>query len=177
MKLLGFISAFLIISASAIAQDTIEGNITDPTDNIGNQSTVDFAIVTDRHSPDILAPSPNDSEMLIIDNKASNAHLADIRLKKNVTRIDHILDKLAMINAVKFDWKNEPNSNKSDTGRHIGLIAQEVEQAFPELVTKSDKGYKTVDYEKFTAVLLEAVKELKAENVILKHRLDNLELR
>jgi septal ring factor EnvC (AmiA/AmiB activator) len=44
-------------------------------------------------------------------------------------------------------------------GRQIGVIAQEVEKVFPELVTTSDRGYKMVDYSKFTPVIIEAMKE------------------
>jgi len=55
------------------------------------------------------------------------------------------------------------------------VIAQEVEAVFPELVTQSDNGYKTVDYDRLTAVLIEAVKELRAENQALKQRVKALE--
>ena len=55
-------------------------------------------------------------------------------------------------------------------------MAQEVEDVFPELVTTwGDEGYKAVDYGRLTAVLLEAAKELKAETVALKQRIEALE--
>jgi len=43
-----------------------------------------------------------------------------------------------------------------------------VEKIFPELVKTGDDGYKSVSYDKFSAVLIEAVKELKKENDSLK---------
>ena len=60
--------------------------------------------------------------------------------------------------------------------RNIGVIAQEVEAVFPELVsTTGDDGYKGVEYDKLTAILVEAVKELNAENKELRAQLEALE--
>ncbi len=52
-----------------------------------------------------------------------------------------------------------------------GLVAQEVEQVLPELVSEDEQGYKQIDYSKLPLLLLQAVKELKAENDQLKHEL------
>ena len=60
--------------------------------------------------------------------------------------------------------------------KQIGVVAQDVEAVFPELVASSVDGYKSVDYTKLTAVLIEAVKELKAENDALGRRLHAIEL-
>ena len=54
-------------------------------------------------------------------------------------------------------------------------FAQEVEKVYPELVQSPANGYKSVDYTKLTAVLIEAVKELKKENETLKKRVEALE--
>ena len=61
-----------------------------------------------------------------------------------------------------FDWiaKEGIHENK---GSDIGVIAQEVEALFPEIVATRDNGYKAVKYEKLTAVLIQAVKELSAK--------------
>ena len=97
---------------------------------------------------------------------------SDIRLKTSIMPLTDILPKLDNINAVGFNWKNGV-----DTRRQIGFIAQEVEKVFPELVSADDKGYKSIDYSKFSAILLEAVKEqqkqieeLKSEIKILKEK-------
>jgi len=52
--------------------------------------------------------------------------------------------------------------------RQIGVIAQELEQEYPELVVTDDKGMKSVEYAKITAILIESVKTLKTENDALK---------
>ncbi len=61
-------------------------------------------------------------------------------------------------------------------GRRLGVVAQEVEAVFPELVSLYGvRGYKAVDYSGLTGVLLEAVKELRRENGSLRRRMALLE--
>ena len=62
-------------------------------------------------------------------------------------------------------------------GRHsIGMIAQEVEKVYPELIRSwGSKGYKNLDYQGMAGVLVEAVKELKTENEALVKRVEKLE--
>jgi len=96
---------------------------------------------------------------------------SDERLKDNVITIDNGLSLVNQLRGVTYDW----NVGSKQGTRDIGVIAQEVEKVLPELVkenklpliTDSDETYKTVDYEKLTAVLIEAVKELsqKVENI------------
>jgi hypothetical protein len=57
----------------------------------------------------------------------------------------------------------------------LGVIAQEVEEIFPELVTTwGDDNYRAVDYGRLTGVLIEAIKDLKAENDEVKRELAEL---
>jgi hypothetical protein len=93
---------------------------------------------------------------------------SDIRLKQNVSTLDNSLEKIAHLRGVRFDIKNDESLRKS-RGKHIGVIAQELEKEYPELVVSDQRtGYKAVAYDKLTAVLIEAVKELKTENEALK---------
>ncbi|TFG35438.1 MAG: tail fiber domain-containing protein [Parcubacteria group bacterium] len=85
---------------------------------------------------------------------------SDIRMKKNIEPLGSVIKKLEKINPVTFDWRIEEFKEKDlPEGRQIGMIAQEVEKEFPELVRTGDDGYKSLDYDKLTAVLLEAIKE------------------
>ncbi|GEM_PF-1698350 len=104
---------------------------------------------------------------------------SDVRLKTNITQLTDVLEKLAKIRGVAFDWNETYDSLGRSTGhREIGVVAQEVEEQFPELVTKwGDKEYRAVDYGRLTAVLIEAIKELKAENDDLQKRIAALEKR
>jgi hypothetical protein len=90
---------------------------------------------------------------------------SDARLKSNISQLTEVLDKLEKIRGVSFDWNEEYAAMGRATGhREIGVIAQEVEGVFPELVTTwGTENYRAVDYGRLTAVLLEAIKELRAE--------------
>jgi hypothetical protein len=102
---------------------------------------------------------------------------SDARLKTDVKQIDGALEKLDKIRGVSFEWNELCGSLGRSTGhREIGVIAQEVEAVFPELVTTwGDEGYRAVDYGRLTGVLIEAVRELKEENGMLQQRLHKLE--
>ncbi len=108
--------------------------------------------------------------------------LSDRRLKSNIQPIESALDKLQQINGVHFDWK-DPERHAQES-RQVGVIAQDVEAVFPELIGNNQDGYKNVDYSKLSAVLIEAVKELRqqsanlaAQNANLVARLEALEAR
>jgi Chaperone of endosialidase len=102
---------------------------------------------------------------------------SDARFKTNVTPITDALKKVAGINGVTFDWNELYQSLGRSTGRReAGVIAQDVEKVCPELVsTWHEEGYKAVDYSRLTALLVEAVKELKAKNESLEQRIAALE--
>ncbi len=62
-----------------------------------------------------------------------------------------------------------------DSERQLGLIAQDVEKIFPELVRTDDKGYKAVSYEKLTVILLESLKEQQKQIDEQNERIERLE--
>ena len=94
---------------------------------------------------------------------------SDARLKKNIDPLENTLERVARLNGVNFEWDIDQYPDRGfEKGRQIGLVAQEVEAVIPELVRTDNDGYKSVSYEKLSAVLVEAVKELKAENEALK---------
>ena len=101
---------------------------------------------------------------------------SDARLKKNIQNITGALEKIKNINAVTFDWRTDEFPNKGlRKGRQIGIIAQEVEKKFPELINTDNEGYETLAYERFTSVLLAAVKEQQKEIETLKRKIEALE--
>jgi hypothetical protein len=101
---------------------------------------------------------------------------SDERFKTNVATLSSALEKVEKLRGVCFEWNDKAGSVGARTGqKQIGVVAQEVEAVFPELVASTTEGYKSVDYTKLTAVLIEAVKELKTENESLKIRLEALE--
>jgi hypothetical protein len=70
------------------------------------------------------------------------------------------------LRGVSFDWREDVQSGHS--GSDLGVIAQEVEQVFPELVHVDHNGYKMVNYIGLIVPLIEAVKELDARITALE---------
>lgn len=94
---------------------------------------------------------------------------SDLRFKENIVPLasdDSILTKLNNLRGVYYNWNGfyQANINKTATDdRRIGMIAQELQTQFPELVNKQGNGYLAIDYPDFTAVLLEGFKALNAK--------------
>lgn len=104
---------------------------------------------------------------------------SDRRWKTNIAVIDSPLEKLENINGYYYNWKDG-----KDKSTQVGVIAQEVEEVLPEIVSTDDDGYKSVDYSKLAPLLIEAIKEqqrtideLKNVNETLQNKLDLFEQR
>ncbi len=97
---------------------------------------------------------------------------SDIRWKKDIQPLENALDKLDQLRGVSYNWRSDafPDRDFEDKPQ-IGMIAQEVEKVYPDLIHTDNEGFKSLDYMSFTAVLLEAVKSLKKENEILKSKI------
>jgi len=100
---------------------------------------------------------------------------SDARYKKNIAPINNALESVLKLKGVTYDYKTEefPKWN-FDSAKQIGVIAQEVEKILPELVKTDNDGYKAVSYEKFTPVLIEAIKEQQKEIEVLKSEIEKL---
>ena len=102
--------------------------------------------------------------------------LSDIRLKKNIEPLHGSLGKVMGLKGVSYEWKADVNEGRGfSKGKEIGLVAQDVEAVIPELVHTDTKGYKSLSYDKFVPVLVEAIKELQEKNEKLEQRLLTLE--
>ena len=87
-----------------------------------------------------------------------------------------VLDRLARIRGVTWTWNEQAGPLVKIPGSpDAGVIAQEVEAEFPELIVTDAEGYKRVNYTGLVGVVIEAVKELKARNEALEKRLAELE--
>lgn len=97
---------------------------------------------------------------------------SDARMKKEIRPLGPCLDKVQDLEGVSYLWRKEEYPGRGFHGsRQIGLLAQDVEEVLPELVSTDRRGFKSVSYDKLTAVLVEAVKELRQENARLKEAL------
>lgn len=100
---------------------------------------------------------------------------SDKRWKENIKPIENALDKVSKIGGYEFDWKElteeEKKTQHSNEGHDIGVIAQEIEEVLPEIVTTRDNGFKGVMYEKIVPLLIESIKELQVEIDKLKKQI------
>jgi len=95
---------------------------------------------------------------------------SDERLKEDIQPITDGLEKVMQLQGVTYK-----RNDVEDAKTQMGVIAQQVEPILPEVVLTADDemGTKSVDYSKMTAVLIEAVKELKQEVTQLKQQINN----
>lgn len=80
----------------------------------------------------------------------------------------NFLDKVLKINGTFYKWNDTMKELSGKSGYEYGLIAQEVQKEFPEMVIKEDDGYLSIDYIQMIPVLVECIKELKMEIDSLK---------
>jgi hypothetical protein len=100
--------------------------------------------------------------------RASEAFIySDRNLKDNIQIIPGALEKVLQLEGVKFQWK--------ETGKEdIGVVAQDVEEIFPELVSTDANGVKSVKYGNLAAPLIEAIKEQQKQISDQQKQIDEL---
>jgi len=112
----------------------------------------------------------NDGDLHVDGNVvAYSTTTSDERLKKDIVKIDNALDKVGQLNGYTFEYLN-------DGKKSAGILAQEVEAVMPSAVSEmklplksdDDQEYKVVQYDQLHGLLIEAIKELKAEIEVLK---------
>jgi len=133
-------------------------------------SSTDFVIKSVTNDKDIIFKGVDNSSVitaLTLDMSAAGAAtfnndvtaFSDERLKENIETIPNALDKVCQIRGVTF------NRTDFDGEKQMGVIAQEVEKIIPEVVKEDDSEdkIKSVAYGNMVGLLIEAIKDLKAE--------------
>ncbi len=112
-----------------------------------------------------------DSDAVVIAGTCSS----DRRFKQDVAPFGRSLETIARLQPVSFTWRTDefPDRHFGHT-RAFGLIAQDVEAVLPDLVTTDAAGYKAVKYSQLPFHVLQAIKDLKAENDFLKSESDRM---
>jgi hypothetical protein len=124
------------------------------------------------------------------------AVFSDSRLKHDIAPMKGTLDRLLKLHGYSFEYNADAVANRlALPGSQLGLLADEVEQVFPDWVGTDNQGYRYVTERSTTALMVEALRDLKAEkdtqlaerdrrieklateNADLKARLDRLERR
>lgn len=90
---------------------------------------------------------------------------SDANLKENVEVIEGAIDKIVSISGITFNWKESKEVS-------AGVLAQEVEKVFPEVV-KNTNDFKTVNYNGLIGLLIEAIKEQQVQIEELKSQINN----
>ena len=98
---------------------------------------------------------------------------SDLRLKKNVEPLTDALEKLLKLEGVNFEWKR-PAEHGDLKGLQTGLIAQQVENVFPEWIDADDRGYKTLTIRGFEALTVEALRDVAERQVTMAKEITNL---
>jgi hypothetical protein len=135
-----------------------------------------IALLADAQTGDLIKCISGQKERFRVANNGNvfvngvTVHTSDARLKTEVAPLGNVLGKLDRIRGVSFLRTGLPHAP-----RRIGVLAQDVQAVFPELVSAWENEQLAVDYAGLAAVLLEAIKDLQAENADLRRRLEVLE--
>jgi hypothetical protein len=102
--------------------------------------------------------------------------LSDLRLKKQVEPLTGALDKLLALEGVTFEYNEKAiGLGLAKPGANTGFVAQQVKEVMPEWVGETSDGYLFVEERGTTALMVEALRELREENARLEARLAALE--
>ena len=100
--------------------------------------------------------------------------VSDRRMKKDIKDLGSTLDDISQLSGVSFKYINDGSFQslaRADDRTRFGVIAQDVEKVYPELVSTDKDGYKKVDYIGLIPVLLNAVNELQGKLASLEAEL------
>jgi hypothetical protein len=144
---------------------------------LGAYMAQDGLVLVDGGNVGVGTTTPSE-KLHVAGNVTADAYLtnSDSRFKKNVKPLVGALDSVANLRPVRFDWKREefPSRHFGGDGQ-VGLIAQEVRDILPEVVTQGSDGYYQIDYARLTPVLVQAIKEQQVR--IERAEQDNASLR
>jgi len=142
---------------------------------VGSYLTINAKVGVGMGPPD--AASSLDMAVSGAAHATSWSSASDLTLKRDLHPLGDVIGKIAQLHGVSFRWKDPAafGGGAADR-RQIGLIAQEVERVFPEVVIRSgEEGTLSVDYAALMPVMVEALKTLEAEHTALEKELDGLE--
>ena len=95
---------------------------------------------------------------------------SDIRVKDNIQIIDNPLERLKKVRGVTFTRTDFEDKEK----RYAGVIAQEMREALPEVVSENSEGHLSVSYGNTVSLLIEAIKEQQTQIEELKQLVKQL---
>jgi len=99
---------------------------------------------------------------------------SDRRLKQKIETLTNVLERINHLRGVSFEFIDQ---HKYAAGPQVGLIAQELQAVYPELVSTNNEGYFQVNYSQLTAVVLQGMKELLARFDLMQQKVQEQEIR
>ena len=127
------------------------------------------------YNESVITPSDQNKSIFIPKNlivEGSIFNPSDNILKENIETIDSTdSTDLLKLNPVKFQFKKD-NKHK----KHFGLIAQELETVYPELVSDNSIGFKTVNYIELIPILISQIKTMQKDIDTLKSELNEIKM-
>lgn len=171
-----------ILNSAVTSAKILDGAITlaklDPAINLGGTNTYTDWETTNNTKIDWYVNGSNEMQLLAngtlhVDGDVvaySSTIASDKNLKNNITNIDNPIEKVKQLNGVTFNWKK----NDKESG---GVIAQEVQQVLPSLVSEvtelnGEGSHLAVDYNGIIGLLIETVKEQQNQIDDLKARIE-----
>ncbi len=130
-----------------------------------------YAVMHINASSELASPGYN----LIVSGTIQHSGIyqsSDSRLKDNVANVSSALDSVSKLQGVTFNWKANESLGfevpAGGQGKQYGFIAQSVESVLPDIVDGEGDDIKSLKYDALIPVMVEAIKELKAEIQALK---------
>ncbi len=140
-------------TSSAVFSNTVSSANANIINTLGTSNFAGNHIVATNGLTNVFIVAANGN---VTNTNNSYGAISDARLKENVSNAGDLLSQLDQVRVVNYsliaDHLNQANN--------MGVIAQELELIFPDLVSTGADGFKTVAYSKFTPMLIRAVQEL-----------------
>lgn len=155
------LTAGQVAGSSYNVQYNLEGNLAGASDFIYSGSKVGVNTAVENLTYNLEVSGSIRASAAVLSN-------SDERLKENIYPIDNAVSRVGQIEGVYFDWKTGGD-------RQVGVIAQQVEKVLPEVVSKDNNSYLSVDYSKLVPLLIEAINEQSSNIKDLEDRISKLE--
>ena len=169
MTITSSLTADAVISSTSIKTPLIEYTDGDDAMTIADGGAVTFA-----KSIGVGTTASATTGEIRATNNITAYYSSDIGLKENLNPIENSIEKIQSISGYNFDWKDEVVKERGGEDNYfvrksdVGVVAQEIEAILPEACATRPDGTKAVRYEQLVPLLIEGIKELKAEIEELK---------